>query len=246
MKAARKRARSGLTLLELLMAIGLAVIMTAALSYAFAAGLSVQHKYAERQADPNHIEAMRQRITKLLRSARLYSATDTTTYFVAYNNGNGGDLGADQIVFTTTAVGVPLSAMTDDDDFQTQQNANGPVGGTCEVSYSMVPVGDAGGRTGLFERIQHPSDGDPTQGGMESLLAPEITRIGFQFWDGLEWTTTWDTTQTGAGTHHLPAAVKVSYTVQGQSDSNAKAFIVPLLTSDVTDQNPVTAFGGNP
>jgi len=61
----------------------------------------------------------------------------------------------------------PFPVTNTTDDFETQQTLYGPVGGVSEISLSTTAVGDAGSHTGLFERRQTPSDGDPTQGGTE-------------------------------------------------------------------------------
>ncbi|HZO91903.1 MAG TPA: hypothetical protein VFB38_26535 [Chthonomonadaceae bacterium] len=239
----RRHNRVGLTLLELVFAMALAATLTVAIGYAFVAGLDLQRTQAVRRAAQNRTEAMQQRITRMLQGAKLTdTATDTTTFFVGEATGqsDNGDLGCDQLTFTTIAPGVPMAAQLSGDDFETQHNAYGPIGGVAEVSYSTTPVGDAGDQTGLFERIQRPSDGDPTQGGLESLLAPEVERMGFQFWDGLEWVDTWDTLN---DTRRLPAAVKVSYTLRGARDNTVNVFVVPIPASDVTAQNPVTIQG---
>jgi hypothetical protein len=133
---------------------------------------------------------------------------------------------------------VPAAALNSQDDFETQQAARGPVGGLTEVSLGTTPIGNAGDKSGLFERIQRPSDSDPTQGGMESVLAPEITSIGFQFYDGTQFISAWDTT---TGSRRLPSAVQVSYKLKGDDDNVVHTFVVAIPASDVTAQNPYSA-----
>ncbi len=203
----------------------------------------MQRVHNARLMNQSRIDAMRQRITRMLKSAKLITgATDPTTYFqgTATGQSSAGDLGCDQLTFTTTAPGIPISATADSDDFETQMDANGPIGGVAEVSYSTTPVGNPpNNQTGLFERIQRPSDGDPTQGGVESLLSPEVAQMGFQFWNGQQWMQTWDTTIE----RRLPSAVLVSYILQGASNNNVQTFIVPIPSSDVTVQNPALNAG---
>ena len=179
----------------------------------------------------------------MLQAARLSSTTgDTTTYFQGVDDGASSDLGCDRVTFTTTAPGIPMTSLNSVDDFETQQDSIGPVGGLAEVSFGINPVGDAGDKTGLFERIQRPSDSDPTQGGLESVLDPDIDSIGFQFWDGNEWIQSWDTT---TGTRRLPQAVQVSYTIKGATDTTPRMFVVPIAASDVTSQDPYTSGGAS-
>ena len=115
----------------------------------------------------------------------------------------------------------------------------GPQGGVAEVSLGMIAVGEEAPSTmGLFERLQLPADGDAAQGGTELVLEPAVTQLGFEFYDGIEWTTDWDTQNS---TRRLPAAVRVSYTLATDADGHLHTFVVPLPASDVDADNPANA-----
>ena len=152
-------------------------------------------------------------------------------------------MGCNRLTFTTSAPGVPMAALASSDDFATQQNEWGPTGGLAEVSLGTSPVGNADGRTGLFERLQQPSDSDPTQGGMEEDIDSDVSAIGFQFWDGLEWISTW---QTSTANRRLPEAVQVSYTLANDPDNAVHILVVPIAASDVTASNPATQTAAAP
>ena len=249
---------AGFTLVELLIVMVMTAILAAALGYAFTAELTMQRLQETRRADGNRNDATEREITRLLQGARLGDAAagtspsptpgatagtaDTTTFFQGTTDKGAGTGGSNRLTFTTTAPGVPMASLNSTDGFEAQQDAQGPVGGLAEVSLGTAPVGDAGERTGLFERLQRPSDGDPTQGGMEFDLDPAVASIDFQFWDGAEWLTAWDT---ASGTRRLPAAVEVRYTLQNDPDNTVHLFVVPIPASDVSAQNPLTA-GGTP
>ncbi|HEV2473163.1 MAG TPA: prepilin-type N-terminal cleavage/methylation domain-containing protein [Chthonomonadales bacterium] len=231
--------RPGLTLLELLIALTLMTVLAMALNYAFISGLNMQRAYNQRQASQDQTQALEQHITRWLQGAKLTSdTTDTTSYFLGTEQyGTQTDLGIDRLTFTTTAPGVPMSAQQSTDDFETQQQNNGPVGGVTEISWSTAPVGEAQGKTGLFERYQHPSDGDPSQGGLEHLLSSQVGRIGFEFYNGSAWVNTWDTVN---GQRRLPAAVMVNYTIAGDSSGAVHTLLVSIPASDVDATNPST------
>ena len=232
--------RRGVTLLELLIVLSITAILAAAIGYAFSAELTLQRVQEKRRAEANRSEVMEREITRLLQGAKLSAdATSTTTYFLGLSETNGNELGADRLTFTTTAPAIPMAALGSADDFETQQGARGPVGGLAEVSLSTNAVGDPSGRTGLFERIQRPVDADPSQGGTESDLDFQVERLGFQFWDGLEWVSTWSATNPP----HLPAAVQVSYTLYGTPNTEVRVFVVPIPASDVNADQPATAEG---
>jgi prepilin-type N-terminal cleavage/methylation domain-containing protein len=246
----------GLTLIELLIVLGITAILASALGYAFTAELTMQRVEEARRADLDRSDATERQITRLLQGAKLTVPAESspavvpgvlpglpagmavpaaqTTYFAGVVESSANELGCDRLTFTTTAPALPMAALSSTDDFETQQQARGPIGGLAEISLSVTPIGDASGRTGLFERLQQPSDGDPTQGGVEFLLDPQIERVGFQFWDGLEWVTSWS----AASPPRLPQAVRVSYTLRGAPPGEVRVFDVPLPSSDVSAQSP--------
>ncbi len=236
----RRKVRAGISLLELLVVLVMMGFLTYALTYAFTGSIDVQRRQAQRQSEQNPTARVERRITRLLNEAILSEDTaDRMTYFVAATEGDGA-LGADRLTFTSTALGLPLTTQQSTDDFETQHEARGPQGGITEVSLSTTAVGDAGSNTGLFERLQTPADGDVTQGGRESLLESAVTSIGFEFYDGTQWVTAWDTTEEG-GTRRLPAAVRVSYTLATDTQNQTHSFVVPVPTSDVDADNPANA-----
>lgn len=238
----RSRTRSvrGLTLLELLLALALSAVLALALTFTFAAAMNLQKSQETRRATVDETDRTEQTLTQIIQGAKISAtATDTTTFFIGQDDGGSTDLGCDRLTLSTTAPGVPMASQDDsDDDFETQQSKRGPVGGVSEISLGTTPVGDAGSRAGLFERIQRPSDGDPTQGGMESLLSSNVSEIGFEFWNGSQWVSVWDTTN---GDRRLPAAVQVSYRLKNDPQSQTRVFVVNIPESDVTTTNPDTA-----
>jgi prepilin-type N-terminal cleavage/methylation domain-containing protein len=230
--------QTGFTLVEMLIVLVITALLASALGYAFTAELTLQRHANAQRAFRDQTDSAQREITRLLQGARLSGDTnDQTTYFIGIADQNAGPLGSDRLTWTTTAPGVPMAAMADTDDFNSQQAARGPIGGLAEVSLGTNPVGDANGQTGLFERIQHPSDSDPTQGGFESLLDSQIASIGFQFWNGTQWLPTWDTT---SGSRELPQAVEVRYTVPGGADSDIRSFIVPIPASGSPSDDSVS------
>ena len=260
MKTLVRPERAGFTLVELLIVLTITALLASAIGAAFTAELTTQRLGEARRAELDRTDATEREITRLLQGAKVVAppsdpaaapasptpgaAPDTsgppvppeqTTYFLASSANGASDLGCDRVTFTTTARAVPLASLDSTDDFETQQSARGPVGGLAEVSLGTDPVGDAGGRAGLFERLQRPADADPTQGGFESVLDPEIDRIGFQFWDGLEWVNDWPQ----ADPPRLPGAVRVRYTLKARP-GETRAFVVAIPASDVDEEHPVS------
>ena len=203
----------------------------------------MQRSQEAARAEAGRSDTVERTITELLAGARLSGATTNppVTFFQGLTDGGATEVGSDRITFTTTAPAVPGRSLDSADDFETQQTANGPVGGLAEVSLGMVAVGNPGDKTGLFERVQRPSDGDPTQGGLESVLGPDIASIGFQFWDGQQWQDTWDTTTMTPA--RLPQAVQVTYRLKSESSGVVHLFVAPIPASNVSALSPVTSTG---
>lgn len=247
MSRLKKRAQRGVTLIELMVTLGLMVILVYAVSYGFVGAMDIQRAQSNRQKAQIQLSGVERRIGSFIEGAWLSAnAQDTGTYFVGTQDGGGSsggsELGCDQLVFTTLAPTVPLAVQQSQDDFETQHRNYGPQGGIAEVSLSTFAMGNAGNRTGIFERVQRPADGDPTQGGMESLLSAQIDQIGFQFWDGTQWESSWDTLNQ---TRRLPQSVKVSYHIQNAPSQEIHVLVVPIPQSDVDSTNPVTNATGS-
>ncbi|MFY9233860.1 MAG: type II secretion system protein GspJ [Fimbriimonadaceae bacterium] len=228
------RRQAGVTLIELMISMVIVVMVTGALGRALITSFEFEKSSEARRIEQEPRRRLEERITAILRAAFVSTdQNDASTYFIAIaSSGNTAD-GADALVLTTRGERVPSALMASQDDFETSNARFGPQGGIGEVSLALTPIGAAADRTGLFLRVQRPADGDPTQGGFESVLEERVTDIRFQFFDGTTWTPEWDTDLTA---RRIPAAVHVRYTLEGEPERN---FIVRLPLSDVTPENPV-------
>ncbi len=234
--------RRGTTLIELLVVIAIVAILSVAISQAFVVGLNYEtnaEAARERRLARDRVE---EQLIDLFQHAYLSTnQADTTTYFIATDSGNSTSStgNSDTVTFTVQGERVSSALMSSTDDFETLNDHVGPQGGIEEIGLSTTAVGDPGNQTGLFIRHQTPADGDPTQGGMERVLDPEISSISFAFWDGTTWQPLW-TTQAGA-TKRLPAAVQITYTLNGEPADQPHLIVVRIPLSDVTATNPADA-----
>ena len=239
-----RQREAGLTLIELLVAIGIGGIVVAASAVAFRAG--VDHLYFSQrvlqteQSKSDWTSGLRQSLSCAAISS---DANDTKSFFIASSDEASSDLGATRITFTSSYSYLPGGSLSAELTFDDVHDTYGPLGGLAEYSYGTVATGDAGNATGMFERIQRPVDADPLQGGFESLVSADVSEIGFQFWDGSEWLSEWDTR---SGTRRLPAAVKVQYRLTDESTDQLHQFVVIIPNSDVTASNPMTQGASQP
>ena len=148
---------------------------------------------------------------------------------VPINDGLGA--GSTSLVFTGTESIPPRVLGATSRDFATLNSQYGPVGSAVETALSMTPVGDAGGRTGLFLRTQCPADADLTQGGLEGLISDKLQDIRFQFYDGTQWASTWDS-RSAPQKGKLPLEIQVAYLFTG--DDQVHSFLVRLPLYDST------------
>ena len=235
--------RRGITLLEvMIVTLCMAVIIGASTNAVLTA---IQHtgrvKASRVVNDRNAI--FEDRLRSILQNAYLSSvAADTNSYFlggqgvvVSPTITNSTDNYQNQLVFTGLSQRIPSELIDSTETFENLNKAFGPEGGMTEYSVSLTPVGQAPVDQALFLRHQTPADGDPSQGGMESVLDPDITSISYEFYNGTDWDTSWDSTT--QATPRLPAAVRITY--RRKNDSADHIFIVRLIHSDVTPDNPV-------
>jgi Tfp pilus assembly protein PilE len=239
--------KRGLTLLEVMVVtICMAIIIGASSSAVYTAITHTAKVKASRSIyDRNAL--FEDRFRSILQNAILSStATDTNSYFLG-GAGVGGsttealsssssDSSQVQLTFVAYSPPVPSDLIQSTDDFTTLNNNYGPQGGLSEYSFTQTPIGNASVDQGYFLRRQTPPDGDPTQGGYQSVFDADVETVSYEFYDGTEWTPSWDSTT--MQTPRLPAAVRITYRRKG--DTADHLFVVRLVHSDVTPDNPVT------
>ncbi len=234
----------GFTLIELLVAAVITGFVTLAVTQAYVLGINYSRRAEAARSTEDARIRFEDRISSLLRLSRLTTDTaDRLSYFIG-QVGNGNTSGApgnrnntsDTLTFTVAGQRLPGAVAASTDDFETINSQFGPQGGTAEVSFESSAIADTSNQQGVFLRIQRPADGDPTQGGEESVLDADVSEMGFEFFDGTNWLPTWNT-QTGA--RRIPAAVRITYRLRDEDDD--RVLIVRLPQSDVTPNNPVPA-----
>lgn len=238
-----RRLAGGITLIELLTALVIGVFVAMALSFAFSTATRYQTEVVPRRAEALQEFAIEARLRNLLERAFVDISQDSEhTYFIGRVDPSGSSSlsageAATELMFTVAGGRLPGGALAQDGSTFEDRNATiGPIGGITERRIGLSPIGDAGNLTGAFLREQTPSDSDPEQGGFESLLDERITTLSFEFWDGADWQPDWDT---NTGERRLPAAVRISYTLDTDEDELVRVFVVRLPASDITAANPL-------
>jgi len=240
----RRRAQSGLTMIELLIVIVMTTIITLASGRALMASLDYNRKVQSSRLIRFRNAEFEDRMRNLLKYAYLSSVpTDTNSYFIGGSQSQtpGAAQSADPnaLIFTILRPKPPGALAESTNDFETNNQNIGPSTGITEVSLSLSPVGQAPVTEGLFLRQQTPADGDTSQGGVESLFDADISEFSFEFWNGTAWDTAWNTqSQT---TPRLPASVRLTF--RRNDDTENQTMVVRLIHSDVTTLDPVATGG---
>jgi len=239
--------RRGVTLIELVIAIAIVGLLSMAITRAFVAGIDYETKVSAARERIEARDRIDDRLTNLFHHAYLSpNDAETNTFFIAGSQQDGSieSGNATDVQFTVQGERIQGALLASQDDFETINQIYGPPGGIAEIALSLTAVGDPGTAQGLFIRTQRPADSEPTQGGVESVLDPSITSIEFEFWDGTAWQPTWSTL-VGAD-KRLPAAVRITYSLEGESADQPHVLVVQVPNSDVTADNPAqqTAPGG--
>lgn len=224
--------KSGVTLFELMVASVIVGILATALarSYAFAANYpawSAQSR--QRETSLTRLEG---RLSELIRSAVLTSnANDPESYFLVGTEATGEE---SRVTFTTQGERPQGAVLASTAEFEEAHAQFGPRGAPAEISIGLTAVGESAGGTGLFLREQSPADGDPSQGGTESVLTSSVAEVSFELFDGTLWRDTWDTR---LGVRRLPSAVRVTYRLD--DEERPRILLIRLPHSDATPTNPV-------
>lgn len=244
-----RRTRAGLTLIELLVVLVVVVLVVSGAAQAMGAGLFFERRLREDAAIVDRRARFERQLTEVIQRAFVNPEEDAaTTYFI------GGDVGSlsptdlgespnlggtSSLVFTTIGDPLPRGLLAEDGTFEELNERFGAQGGISEYSLSTEPVAAPGDQQGLFLRRQTPADGDPSQGGRESVLWDEVTEVTWEFFDGVEWVPDWDTREQAEP--RIPAAVRLTYRLGEEGDEeNERILVIRCLHSDITADDPLT------
>jgi len=199
----RARAQTGVTLIEVLVAMTImAVLMT--LMYSGFTQTANNKRRVEARLERNHelrmgLERMAREISMAYVSAQLNpnpALRPTITAFVGKPDGSGSRLD-----FTSFS-----HQRLYRDAHESDQN---------ELSYYVTEDPEDNSLDVLVRREQRRVDDKPQEGGQVQVMVENVVSVEFSFLDPFtkEWTDTWDTTQAAMQPNRLPSQVKISLTV---------------------------------
>lgn len=200
----RRRARRGLTLLEVLIASAILVMVSTMIWASFDQTSRLRTRIGYRQENDYLMRTAMGRITRDLRGAYLslhVNQTQTllaaTTQFMGRGGGGGGSA-LDMATFTHRRL-----------------RRGSHEGDACEVGYRLGERRNSRGYD-LLRREQARIDTDPQHGGILDVLVPNVRRFELKYYDPTtqQWVDQWDTTQAAGQPGRLPARVRVLLSVE--------------------------------
>lgn len=185
--------RRGFTLLELLVTASLLVMLTAGGLAALSAGTRAAEKTKRVDAMTGEAQAALE-----LLCANLARAVKRGEFCMialdAQRDGNDTD------TLDLLAEGAPQ-----------YDRSEGTYRGYCEVGFS-IGNGEEEGQRGLVRREDGTADEDPLEGGTMLPVAPQVTGLNLEFYNGLEWSGGWNTPK------EFPLAIRITVTVVDEDE----------------------------
>lgn len=221
----RNRSRSrGLTLVEVLVALGVLAMIGVLLYGAFD---SLSHGKKAESVRGDRARQGRQAILRMTREIQ-------TAFLSLHNPGN--------VALQTRVVAFvgQNSQPFDRLDFQgfahRRIEANSHESDQAEVGYFASPDPDVEGKTDLVRREQTPADMDAKKGGIVNVLCEDIEAFDVRYLDAQtqQWLETWDTTQALGQQNRLPLEVRITLTLKhvpaGVDATYTTKFMMPMQT----------------
>jgi general secretion pathway protein J len=218
--ARRPRSRRGITLLEVMVAVGV-LAMCGALVYGAFDGLSKSQRAVTAQSERFHQgRAAMARMAREIQSAflslhRPYENPGLQTSLTAFVGTDGGRF--DRLDFTSFShrrLGFGAH--------ESDQN---------EISYFLSPDRSSG-LTDLARREATVIDMEPRTGGVVQVLAYDVQSFELSYYDPVtsSWKDSWDTTRASGELERLPRHVRVELVVNHHADGAPHRFVtkVPL------------------
>lgn len=215
----RRRARRGMTLLEVLVSLGVLAMISLLIYGAFDSisrgrrGEAMRSDRARQGRDA--VERMVREISGAFVSMHqpINQALITrNTAFIAQNGAN-----FDRLDFTSFA-----HRRIQKDARESDQ---------AEIGYFVVSDPDVEGKKDLVRREQSPPDIDPKRGGVVNVLAEDVEQLDIKYLDPMtnQWLDSWDTVQATGQYNRLPLEVKITLVLKGVKDGPPYRFVTKAI-----------------
>jgi type II secretion system protein J len=225
---------TGFTLIEMILAIGIAAIVLIVVNAAFFSSLHLRNQTADMVDAAAPVDAA---VTFLKRDLQCaVTPTNGTSKvlsggFRVGNSLNSAGVSDPVAIEMFTATG----ALSDRE----------PWGDIQRVTYELKTptVSTATGRD-LYRSVMRNLLAVATPDVTEQLMLSGVATLKFSCYDGAQWNDTWDTTDPTAINTNLPAAVRVDIQMAGRSDLGPIEIVVPIDSQPRTNAVLTASTGG--
>lgn len=197
------RARAGLTLIEVMLAMTIFAMISVMLYTGFVQTARNKQRVEQRLDRAHEVRAGVQRMARELSMAyvSIHKNPSPSLWTVVTAFIGKEDKGGSRIDFTSFS-----HQRLYRDAHESDQN---------ELSYFVTAHPEDGSRDVLARREQARIDDDPQKGGHTQILIDDVVSFELEFLDplSLEWLSSWDTTQDAMQPNRMPAQVKIRVTV---------------------------------
>ena len=224
--------RDGFTLIEMILAIGIAAIVLVTACTVFFAGLRLRESTQRLVDDATPVD---QALTSVQRDLRCITIPTNGTSKVLSGGFRVGNIISSG---NSTPVSIEMYTATG------QLTDKKPWGDIQRVTYELRDPTDRGTQgKDLIRSITRNLLSQSTPQTEDQWMMSGIQSITFSCYDGAQWWTTWDTTGLTSANTNLPAAVRVDIQPVGNQMSPFE-IVVPIDLEAVTNVTPTTSGGG--
>jgi type II secretion system protein J len=224
--------RSGFTLIEMILAIGVAAIVLIAINAVLFTALRL------RNATTDAVDA-----ASPLDQATAFLRRDLQCV-VTPTNGTSKVLSGSFRVGTLTSEGVAEPVAIELFTADGALSPNAPWADIQRVTYELKNSTDGSGRRDLYRSVLRNLLATATPEVQNQLMLSGVDSVKFTCYDGSQWQPTWDTSDpTGANTN-LPLAVRVDITMAGDQADEPVELVVPI--DSVSRTNMVLSSASSP
>lgn len=209
---------SGFTLIELILAIGIATVVLITVNTAFFAALRLRDDTAEMVDAASPVDAA---VTYIKRDLACAVATTNGTSKLLSGGFRAGD--------NLTSSGVNGAVSVEMFTATGPLSSSAPWGDIQRVTYELrLPANNSAVGRDLYRTVSRNLLTITTPDITDQLMLNGVASLKFSCYDGTQWDDAWDTTATTAIYTNLPLAVRVDILMAGRSDLKPIEILVPL------------------
>ncbi|MDR3377831.1 MAG: type II secretion system protein GspJ [Verrucomicrobiae bacterium] len=228
-------ARRGFTLIEMILAIGIAALVLVTISTVLYTALRLRDDTAEMVDAESPVDAAMVFLKRDLQC--LVTPTNGTTKVLSGGFRAGSAL-------TSTGQGDPVAVELFTASGATSDSA--PWGDIQRVTYELkTPAGAASGGRDLYRSVTRNLLAVSTAEISDQLMLSGVASLKFACYDGAQWNDTWDTTDSTSTRTNLPLAVRVDILMAGRSDLGPIEMVVPIDSQSRTNMVLTNSVSGS-